>query len=163
MATGIIESMVHARFNMKIMLYPQVTTVNEDTGQVRRAWSYQEPGGIQNYDYGNGVEEDALVRGVISEGIRTVGATERWGSEVYESINWIRIFVPPHVRITQRYRVGNIRDAHGNLLWRDAQREADMDIEQIPLVFNVYGVQDVLDPFGRVIEKFVLAEKAEAP
>lgn len=96
-----------------------------------------------------------MARGIIDGGIRVAGTTERFG-DTYENIDYVRLKVPAHVRITKRDRVTNIREKKGGIvLWRDEEGDGK------PTIFNVNGVTPVLDGFNRHIENFVLLERAD--
>lgn len=104
---------------------------------------------------GTAITFPCMARGIIDGGIRVAGTTERFG-DTYENIDYVRLKVPAHVKISKRDRVTNIRErAGGKVLWRDEENNG------APTVFNVNGVTPVLDGFNRHIENFVLLEKAE--
>lgn len=103
-----------------------------------------------------------LARGIVDGGIRVAGTTERFG-DTYENIDFVKMWVPSHVRISKRDRVTNIKDAAGHLRWLDEEFSDPADPADIPraTVFNVNGVTPLFNAFNVLTEQFVLLEKAE--
>lgn len=102
-----------------------------------------------------------IARGIVDGGIRVAGSTERFG-DTYENIDWVKLWLPPHVKISKRDRVTNIRDVRGHIRWVDEEL-TDPRTTEVPkaTVFNVNGVTPLFDAFNDVVEQFVLLEKAE--
>lgn len=99
-----------------------------------------------------------MARGIINNTVSGGGTTEMFG-EMYENIEYVRLWVPAGVKITKRDRVTNIRDRkNGKVLWIDEEFEGGTR----PTIFNVKGVSPILDPFNRHTESFVLLEKSDA-
>lgn len=96
-----------------------------------------------------------LARGIIDGGIRVAGTTERF-SDVYEGVDYVRIWFPAGVQMSKRDQVTNIRDPKGNIIWREYDTAGHP-----PTVYNVNGVTPIIDPFGRHIENMALLERAE--
>lgn len=132
------------------------------TGEIVRIWQpYDDP-------LTPDVDEDVLkigsipclARGIVDGGIRVAGTTERFG-DTYENIDYVKLWVPPHVRISKRDRVTNIKDASGHIRWLD-EEYSDPATAEIPraTVFNVNGVTPLFDAFNNLVEQFVLLERA---
>lgn len=163
-----------ARFNMKADVLRQGAEVSDDpatdeieegrwvsaqdpdSGEIIRVWQ-------KNPEKDPTPDPDAkalesfkcIARGIVDGGIRVAGTTERFG-EMYSNIDYIKITFPAHVKISKRDRITNVRDAAGNIIWREEEVKGSP-----PTVFNVNGVTPILDPFGRHIESFALCERAE--
>lgn len=100
---------------------------------------------------------ECIARGVIDGGIRVAGTTERFTSKgMLETVDYVSIKFPPHVLLTRRDRVTNIRDVRsGRLLWVEEETGGKAT------VFEVNGVTPVIDPFGNHVQNFALLERAE--
>ena len=96
-------------------------------------------------------------RGIITGGLNSQGTTERWTSKgTYENVDYIEMQVPKDVRITKRDRVTNITNSHGEVVWLEEEFGRNT-----PTIFDVRGVTPSLDPFGFLVEWFVLLERSE--
>lgn len=106
-----------------------------------------------------------VARGIVDGGIRVAGTTERFG-DTYENIDFVKLWVPSHVRISKRDRVTNIADATGHIRWLDEEFVDPYDTpdpEQHATVFNVNGVTPLFNAFNVMTEQFVLLERATVP
>lgn len=103
---------------------------------------------------------DCIARAIVDGGIRVAGTTERFG-EMYENVDFIRIWFPPNVILTKRDRVTNIRDRKGKILWLDEEVSTETPNDYKATVFNVNGVSPLFDPFNNHIENVALLERAE--
>lgn len=133
------------------------------TGEIVRVWvPYEDDSGTPNVDesvtFGT---IPCLARGIVDGGIRVAGTTERFG-DTYENIDFAKMWVPGHIRISKRDRVTNIRDRSGHIRWLDEEFDDPMDITPPKAtVFNVNGVTPLFDAFNNLSEQFVLLERAE--
>lgn len=102
-----------------------------------------------------------IARGIVDGGIRVAGTTERFG-DMYENIDYVKMWIPSNVRVSKRDRVTNIMDPRGKILWRDEEFADPLDPNDYgrATVFNVNGVTPLLDAFNRHTESFVLLERA---
>lgn len=129
-----------------------------DSGEIIRKWV---PAG-DNPDTPGEVEDNVLdsfkcvARGIVDGGIRVAGTTERF-SEVYEGVDYVKIWFPAKVEISRRDRITNIRTKGGQILWREEERA-----DRAPTVFSVVGVTPIIDPFGKHVENTALLERVEA-
>lgn len=99
-----------------------------------------------------------IARGITDGGIRMGATTEQFG-DIYENVDYVKLWTPSSVKITKRDRVTNIRARDtGDVLWKDEEYSPNPDR---PTVFNVNGVIPILDPFNRHVENYVLLEKAD--
>lgn len=95
-----------------------------------------------------------LARGIVDGGIRVAGSTERFG-DMYENIDFVKLWVPAHIKLKKSDRITNIRDRrNGHVLWKDD--------EDAPIIFNVNGVVPLFNAFNKHVESFVLLERADA-
>lgn len=102
-----------------------------------------------------------LARGIVDGGIRVAGTTERFGDS-YENIDYVKMWIPAHVRISKRDRVTNIGTPQGHIYWKDEEYANPLDPDDIAkaTVFNVNGVTPLFNAFNRVTEQFVLLQRA---
>lgn len=130
-----------ARFNMTVDVYNKVTTRNADTGQLEAEWRYDRTIPCEG-------------RGVVSEGIRTVGSTEDFNraERGYGDVDWFKMRTD--VQISKRSRITNCKDRRGNELW------VDIDTGE-SVRFEVLGSQPLPDPFGRVYLYDTLCERVQ--
>lgn len=165
-----VVCLTSARFNMKADILRSGTVVDDESGnagewvlkhdpdsnEIIRVWV---PAG-DNPDTPE-VEDNTLetfsciARGIIDGGVRVAGTTERF-SDLYEGVDYVKIFFGPKVRLTRRDRVTNIRDKRNNVIWAEEERE-----DGAPTVFSVVGVIPIVDPFGKHIENTALLERVE--
>lgn len=121
-------------------------------------------------------EIPCIARGIVDGGIRVAGTTEWFGSEDYRSIDFVKMWVPPHLNITKRDRITNIKDKQGRIMWRNEEFEPISPTRPIDLsdpdtynanvkatMFNVNGVTPLFNAFNDPVEQFVLLENAESP
>jgi hypothetical protein len=114
-----------------------------------------------------------VARGIVDGGIRVAGTTEWFGAD-YRNIDFVKMWVPPTVRISKRDRVVNITDQNGRIMWHNEEYEpinpniridiSDPETYNLGLkatLFNVNGVTPLFNAFNRPVEQFVLLENAE--
>lgn len=135
-----------------------VNIQDPDTGEIIREWQ-KNPKVEPVDDDGEPTPPlesfNCLARGIVDGGIRVAGTTERF-SELYDGVDYVRIWYPKSVVLNRRDRITNIRDARGNIIWSENERG-----DGAPTVFNVTGFTPVVDPFGRHIENSSLLERIE--
>lgn len=137
-----------------------------DSGAIIRVWKpYEEQ---TDPDTGEAIAPsrewsfDCIARGVIQNGIRVVGTSERFSTRGnVETVDYVTMKFPRHVLLTRRDRITNIRDkSTGRLLWVEEEMLGP-DGQPRPTVFECNGVTPVIDPFGQHIENFALLARAE--
>lgn len=103
-----------------------------------------------------------LARGVISNGIRSVGNTEHFG-DIYDNLEYVQFWFPSYVDLRKDDRVTEIRDATGRVAYIDEEyRKKPGTGKTYPAtVFNVDGVTPVFDVFNHHIENFALLSKVQ--
>lgn len=127
---------------------PYEEKVDPNTGEViapTRQWSF-----------------DCIARGVIQNGIRVVGTSERFSTRGnIETVDYVTMKFPRNVLLTRRDRITNIRDkASGRLLWVEEESPGP-DGTPKATIFECNGITPVIDPFGQHVENFVLLSRAE--
>lgn len=131
-----------AKYNMRADVYEQAMVV-QPSGQRQREWNYRHPV----------LTIECIARGLGSDGLRSVGSTERYSGSDFEDVEWVRL--KSAIPLDKRHRVGRIgtvnRWGEFDLHWRDFEGE--------PVIFEVIGVNATQDPFGRKLEYEVLAKK----
>lgn len=140
---------------------PYVTKQDPITGAIIRVW---EPAIIVPDDPATpDINEEQVfnfecqARGIITGGLNSQGTAERWTSKgTYENVDFVEMQVAPSVIITKRDRVTNIRNSRGEIVWREEEYGS-----MKPTVFDVRGVMPSLDPFGSLVEWYVLLERTE--
>jgi len=101
-----------------------------------------------------------IARGIVDGGIRVAGTTERFG-DMYENVDFVKMWVPAHIIISKRDRITNIRDPRGRIIWLD-EEFTDPSIDENPraTVFDVNGVTPLFNAFNRHTESFVLLQRS---
>lgn len=115
---------------MKLDVYRQLDTQNEDTGAIVKEWQYYKT-------------VDCHAKGVVSNSATTRSSDKQLFNNKY--VNDQIIQVRTSDRLTIREKITNIRDAEGNYIWTELDFPSDT-----PTVFEVIGTTPLTDPFGRV-------------
>lgn len=144
-----------------------VDTQDPLTGQIIKVWQPfpdipTTPDVDESIYYAN---VPCVARGIVDGGIRVAGTTERFG-DMYENIDFVKMWVPAGIKISKRDRVTNIRDPKGNIIWRDEEYADVLNPDPTETiarasVFNVNGVTPLFDAFNRHVESFVLLENVQ--
>lgn len=102
-----------------------------------------------------------LARGIVDGGIRVAGTTERFG-DTYENIDYVKMWLPARTIVTKRDRITNITNPGGHVLWIDEEYD-DNNPLTLPKasMYNVNGVTPLFDAFNKLVEWFVLLERAQ--
>lgn len=167
-----VVCLTSARFNMKADILKSGTAApvdpdspdgewvlehDPDSNEIIRVWVPSDnPDTPEDESGGTQKTFKCVARGIVDGGIRVAGTTERF-SEMYEGVDYVKIWFPANVVITRRDRVTNIRTKGGQVLWREEERT-----DRAPTVFSVVGVTPIIDPFGKHIESTALLERVEA-
>lgn len=107
------------------------------------------------------VKVPCMVRSIVDGGIRVAGTTERFGKE-YENVDFATMDFGPKFVLTKRDRVTNVRDGRtGTIIWREEELDK-VDAEYRATVFNVNGVQPVIDHNGKLVAQHALLSRARA-
>lgn len=126
-----MNSIVDSVLSMKLDVYKQSETQDQDTGAIVREWSYYKTVGCH-------------AKGVISNSATNRSSDQQVFSNKY--INDQIIQVRTSERLTAREKITNIRDSEDNVIWHEINFP-----NETPTVFEVMGTTPITDPFGRVI------------
>ena len=162
-----MQCLTSARFTMKADVLRQEFINQDDDSGDEGTWEFdQDPlsgAMIRNWVPGTPAAGSTaatqtrtiscLARGIVDGGIRVAGTTERFG-DTYENIDFVKMWVPAHVRLTKRDRITNIRKG-SVIMWADEESDPNK-----ATIFNINGVTPLFDAFNRHTEDFVLLEKA---
>jgi hypothetical protein len=125
-----MNSIIDSVLSMKLDVYRQLDTQNEDTGAIVKEWQYYKT-------------LDCHAKGVVSNSATTRSSDKQLFNNKY--LNDQIIQVRTSDRLTIREKITNIRDAEGNYIWTELDFPSDT-----PTVFEVIGTTPLTDPFGRV-------------
>jgi hypothetical protein len=129
------------------------------TGEIVRVWKpYPDIPDTPSDESVSYASIPCLARGIVDGGIRVAGTTERFG-DMYENIDFVKLWTPARVRLTKRDRITDIRGV-GGTYWTD-EEFAIPGQPPTATMFNVNGVTPLFDAFNRHVENFVLLERAE--
>jgi hypothetical protein len=120
--------LIAARYKFLTDIYTQ--TIIQDEGDITHEWNYTTPYAVVK----------SLVFGVGP------GLQEHWGPK-YSDTDLIHIVTDKQIDL--RFRVGNIRNRKGDLIYDPIA------------VFDVIGVRPIIDNFGNVIEYDMTAARAQ--
>jgi hypothetical protein len=87
---------------------------------------------------------------------RATGMRPEVWSEEYLNEEWVKLTVAANANITLRDKITNIRTFKGQLIWTEEESDGNP-----ATTFDVFRVSPVIDGFGNVVEKAVLAKRAE--
>lgn len=134
-----------------------VVVQNPRSGSIKRTWQSTTQGQSTPLDPTDDLLTFPLIaRGIVTTGIKGIATAEAFSS-LYSASDFITIVFPAYVTLTRRDRVTNIKDSKGEAVWIEEERP-----DQAGTVFNVGGVINIMDPFGRHIENQALLQRAEA-
>lgn len=128
------------------------------TGEIVRVWQPipDDPSTVDVNETVTIGEIPCIARGIVDGGIRVAGTTERFG-DLYDNIDYVKLWTPASVIVTKRDRITNIRDSKGHITWLD---EESIINPAKATVYNVNGATPLYNAFNRLTEWFVLLERA---
>ena len=124
---GIVDSVL----SMKLDVYKQVDSQDEETGAIRKYWQYYKT-------------LDCHAKGVVSNSATTRTSDKQMISNRYVMDQIIQ--VRTLVKLSLREKISNIRNADGEFIWQELDYP-----NETPTVFEVIGTTPLTDPFGVVI------------
>lgn len=100
------------------------------------------------------------VEGNVLTGVRCLARAtgirpEQFNAE-YLNEEWVKLTVAANTNVTLRDKLTNIRTLKGQVIWTEEESDGNS-----PTKFDVFRVSPVIDGFGSVVEKAVLAKRAE--
>lgn len=124
---GLVDSVL----SMKLDVYRQVDSQDEETGSIRKYWQYYKT-------------LDCHAKGVISNSATTRSSDKQIISNKYSMDQIIQ--VRTENKLNLREKISNIRNSDGEYIWQELDYP-----NETPTVFEVMGTTPITDPFGTVI------------
>lgn len=124
---GIIDSVL----SMKLDVYKQVDSQDEETGAIRKYWQYYKT-------------LDCHAKGVVSNSATTRTSDKQIISNKYTMDQIVQ--VRTEFKLSLREKISNIRNSDGEYIWQELDYP-----NETPTVFEVIGTTPLTDPFGVVI------------
>jgi hypothetical protein len=124
---GIIDSVL----SMKLDVYKQVDSQDEETGAIRKYWQYYKT-------------LDCHAKGVVSNSATTRTSDKQVISNKYTMDQIVQ--VRTEFKLSLREKISNIRNSDGEYIWQELDYP-----NETPTVFEVIGTTPLTDPFGVVI------------
>ncbi len=116
---------------MKLDLYRQFDTQDENTGAIIKSWSFYKT-------------IDCHAKGIISNSSSNSTNDRQVFNNRYSNQQMIQIRTAE--KVSYREKITNIRDSKNNPIWSEANFPSDT-----PTVFEVVGSTPLTDPFGNVV------------
>ena len=126
---------------MKIDVYAQSDTQDENTGAIKREWNYSST-------------IDCHVKGVISNSVSVRSGDQQVMNNKYKNEQTLQIRSID--RLNLRQKITNIRNKEGKYLWTELNYPSDT-----PTVFEIIGSTPIMDPFGSIIGYNSTAKRSE--
>ncbi|NDF30284.1 MAG: hypothetical protein EB150_08850 [Nitrososphaeria archaeon] len=123
-------SIIDGLLAMKMDVYRQEEEQDPDTGVMKRQFMYYKT--IPCYG-----------RGIVAQNV-TRNLDKQVFSNKYENQQYLEVRTME--RLTQREKVGNIKDSEGNPIWIELNYPNDT-----PTIFEIVGSTPITDPFGSVV------------
>jgi hypothetical protein len=126
---------------MKIDIYLQLDTQDENTGAIKKEWIFTRSapcsakGMISNSGSGRGGDKQILSNRYINEQMLEIRTIDQ---------------------ITYREKITNIRDMNNNVVWKEINYP-----NNTPTVFEVISSTPITDPFGNVLAYNSVAKRSE--
>lgn len=125
-----------AKYNMTLDLLSETVTQDPISGAIVRSYTTTSKG------------VGCMVRDAMG-----TGSTERFG-EIYENVDWLYADVSKSNGVDKEYRVTNIKDASGTLVWAESDGTAT--------TFDVLGISPRIDAFGNHTEDRLLLKRSDS-
>lgn len=126
---------------LKLDIYLQSDTQDENTGAIKKQWSYYKT-------------MPCSAKGVISNSATSRGGDKQAIGTKYTNEQVLEIRSID--QITYREKITNIRDIKGNVIWKELNFPSDT-----PTVFEIISSTPVTDPFGNVMAYNSVAKRSE--
>jgi hypothetical protein len=122
-----------------------------DSGAISREWVADDPS-TDNIEGNSITNVKCIAKSALGSSLRSA---EQFDAKYLDN-DWIKISVSAMTNITMRDKVTNIRTFSGSVIWSEEESTGNL-----PTVFDVMRVSPVIDAFGNVVEKSVIAMRAE--
>ncbi len=126
---------------MKLDIYVQSDTQDENTGAIKREWSYS-------------TTIDCHVKSVIGNSTSVRGSDQQIINTKYKNEQTLQIRTIN--KLSLRQKITNIRNKDGKYLWTELDYPSDT-----PTVFEIVGTTPIMDPFGNLIGYSSSAKRSE--
>ena len=127
--------------SMKLDVYRQVDSQDENTGAITKEWIYYKT-------------MDCHAKGVISNSATTRSSDRQTFTNRYVNEQMVQIRTVE--RLTHREKISNIRDSKNNVIWVELNYPNDT-----PTVFEVIGTTPITDPFGNTLGYNTTVKRSE--
>ncbi len=124
---GIVDSVL----SMKLDVYRQIDSQDEDTGAILRYWQFYKT-------------VDCHAKGVISNSATTRSSDKQSFNNRYSNEQTIQIRTLE--KLTLREKITNIRNSENIVIWSELNYP-----DETPTVFELIGTTPITDPFGKII------------
>lgn len=129
-----------SQFTMLVDIKSEVVVQDKLSGSIQKTFVLTDP--------------NQKCKAVSAAGDKSLNVSTQTFGELYNEDDWVAVIVGPSVNVSKSSQVTNIRDANGTVVWE----EEDGD----PTVFNVLGIVPKMNPFGVVVEKKLIVNRAES-
>jgi hypothetical protein len=122
---------VDAAFSMRMDLYRQIDSQDQNTGAIKKEWNYYKT-------------VPCYAKGVISNTATARSGDRQMIGNKYENTQIIE--VRTNEKLSIRDKITNVRTDHGEVIWSELDFPNDT-----PTVFEVIGATPMTDPFGDIL------------
>lgn len=134
-------SLVDSLMPMKLDVYLQLDTQDENTGSIKKEWIFTKT-------------VSCYAKGIVSNAGTSRSGDKQVFSNKYTNEQMLEIRTPE--QITYREKIYNIRDMSGNVIWKEINYP-----NNTPTVFEVVSSSPITDPFGNVLGYNSVAKRSE--
>lgn len=126
---------------MKLDIYLQLDTQDENTGAIKKEWVYTRT-------------VPCSAKGIVSNSGSGRSGDKQTFNNKYTNEQMLEIRTPE--QITYREKISNIRDMAGNIVWKEINYPNNTST-----VFEVISSTPITDPFGNVLAYNSVAKRSE--
>jgi hypothetical protein len=126
---------------MKLDIYLQLDTQDENTGAIKKEWVYTRT-------------VPCSAKGIVSNSGSGRSGDKQTFNNKYTNEQMLEIRTPE--QITYREKISNIRDMAGNVVWKEINYPNNTST-----VFEVISSTPITDPFGNVLAYNSVAKRSE--
>ena len=126
---------------MKLDIYLQLDTQDENTGSIKKEWVYTRT-------------VPCSAKGIVSNSGSGRSGDKQTFNNKYTNEQMLEIRTPE--QITYREKISNIRDMAGNVVWKEINYPNNTST-----VFEVISSTPITDPFGNVLAYNSVAKRSE--
>jgi len=135
-----MNTLVDSILNMKMDVYVQEDIQDENTGAIKKEWTYSRT--VACY-----------AKGVITRSGSTASDAQTMSNKYTNQQN---IEIRSESRITLREKITNIRDSEDRVIWTELNYPTET-----PTVFELLGSTPITDPFGGILGYNCSARRSE--